>query len=696
MSFHQCELLNRLPLPVSAWILVGILLSVDLVQAHEPEEPALEEVKVLGRRLDLSGEARTASEGVVGQEDLALRPMLRPGDVLESIPGLIMTQHSGSGKGNQMFLRGFNLDHGTDFSTRVDGMPVNLPTHGHGQGYTDVNFLIPELIRTIEYVKGPYHSELGDFSSAGGAHIRTFQQLPKGRLTLGAGENGFGRILAAGSSDVANGSLLGAIEGQVYDGPWTDIDEDVRKINALLRWSRESDSLDYGVTAMFFDATWNSADQIPSRAVEQGLIDPYGSLDPTLGGETRRVSLSATLGHQGTRYRDEFNAWIIAYELDLWSNFTYLLDDPVNGDQFQQTDSRKIYGGDWTRYWMTELGEGHLHHSLGIQFRNDDIDPVGLFKTRQRDPIRATRLDQVQETSLGAFYELQWRFADRWRTVFGIRADQYWFDVESDTPANSGSNSDGIISPKGSLIYTVSDRTEAYASAGFGFHSNDARGTTITIDPITSEPVESVDPLVRSRGAEIGLRFHDFDGWHSSLALWMLKLDSELLFVGDAGITEPSRPSRRWGVEFNNTWTITDVWRIEADLAWTEARFTDGSPEGDRIPGAIETVLSGAISADWPSGWFGSVRLRYFGEAPLIEDNSVTSEGSTMVNLLLGWSTPAWRLQMEVLNLLDSDDHDIDYYYASRLPGEPLGGIDDIHFHIFEPRQIRVQVSRLF
>jgi len=447
---------------------------------------------------------------------------------------------------------------------------------------------------------------------------------------------------------------------------------------------------------MFFDATWNSADQIPSRAVEQGLIDPYGSLDPTLGGETRRVSLSATLGHQGTRYRDEFNAWIIAYELDLWSNFTYLLDDPVNGDQFQQTDSRKIYGGDWTRYWMTELGEGHLHHSLGIQFRNDDIDPVGLFKTRQRDPIRATRLDQVQETSLGAFYELQWRFADRWRTVFGIRADQYWFDVESDTPANSGSNSDGIISPKGSLIYTVSDRTEAYASAGFGFHSNDARGTTITIDPITSEPVESVDPLVRSRGAEIGLRFHDFDGWHSSLALWMLKLDSELLFVGDAGITEPSRPSRRWGVEFNNTWTITDVWRIEADLAWTEARFTDGSPEGDRIPGAIETVLSGAISADWPSGWFGSVRLRYFGEAPLIEDNSVTSEGSTMVNLLLGWSTPAWRLQMEVLNLLDSDDHDIDYYYASRLPGEPLGGIDDIHFHIFEPRQIRVQVSRLF
>ena len=664
--------------------------------AHVPEDSVLEEVKVLGRRLDLGGEARSASEGVVGQEDLALRPLLRPGDVLESIPGLIMTQHSGSGKGNQMFLRGFNLDHGTDFATFVDGMPVNLPTHGHGQGYTDINFLIPELIRTIDYVKGPYHAELGDFSSAGGARIRTFRELPEGGLTLGIGEYGYRRILAAASHLAGSGTWLGAFEFKHYDGPWTDIDEDARTINALLRWSGENGSLDYGVTAMFFDADWNSADQVPERAVTQGLIDPYGSLDTTLGGATRRSSLSTYLNREAANHRDEFNAWVIAYDLDLWSNFTYLLDDPVEGDQFQQVDQRMIYGGDWARYWTTGGSGGHLHHRLGIQFRLDDIDPVGLLRTRKREPLSVTRLDTVRETTLGAYYELEWRFAESWRAVFGLRADQFWFDVDSDTPENSGSESDGIVSPKASLAYRVSEQVEAYASAGFGFHSNDARGTTITVDPVTGEAAEPVDPLVRSRGGELGLRVHDAGGWYASLALWILDLDSELLFVGDAGITEPSRPSQRWGVEFNNTWSLTDVWRLEADFAWTDARFTDPSPDGDHIPGAIRSVITGAVSADWPSGWFGSLRLRYFGEAPLIEDDSVSSSGSTMLNALLGWSNPSWMLRLEVLNLLDSTDHDIDYFYASRLPGEPAAGIEDIHFHIFEPRQFRLQATWRF
>jgi len=625
-----------------------------------------------------------------------MRPLLRPGDVLESIPGLIMTQHSGSGKGNQMFLRGFNLDHGTDFSTRIDGMPVNLPTHGHGQGYTDINFLIPELIRTIDYVKGPYHAELGDFSSAGGAQIHTFDSLPNSNLTVGIGQNGYGRALAAGSRDAGPGHLLAAIEGQVYDGPWTDIQEDVGKVNGLVKWTGQTSSMDVGVMAMFFDASWKSADQIPARAVEQGLIGPYGSLDRTLGGNTQRVSVSGRLGREDADFREEINAWVIGYDLELWSNFTYLLDDPVNGDQFEQLDDRTIYGGGWTRHWTSEFAGGHLHQTLGLQFRYDDIDPVGLLRTRDRQPLSVTRLDTVQESTVGIFYELQWRFAERWRTVLGLRADHFRFDVESDTPENSGSKSDGIVSPKASLIYRLGERSEAYASAGFGFHSNDARGTTITVDPISGEPVEPVDPLVRSKGGEIGFRFNDGSGWLSSFALWILKLDSELLFVGDAGITEPSRSSRRWGVEFNNTWSLTDIWRLEADLAWTDARFTDDSPDGEYVPGAIRSVATGAVSADWPGGWFGSLRLRYFGAAPLIEDNSVTSDGSTMVNMLLGWSNASWRLQLEALNLLDSDDHDIDYFYASRLPREPSEGVEDIHFHIFEPRQFRLQASWLF
>jgi len=659
-------------------------------------EYLFEEVVVQGRRLNLTGEARSASEGVIGQEDLASRPLLRPGDVLESIPGLIMTQHSGSGKGNQMFLRGFNLDHGTDFSTKIDGMPVNLPTHGHGQGYTDINFLIPELIRTIDYVKGPYHAELGDFSSAGGAHIRTFDSLSRNRLSVGLGENNYGRVLAMGSTPVADGHILGAIEGQVYDGPWTDIKEDVDKINGLVRWTGAGKKLTYGITAMYFDANWNSADQVPERAVTQGLIDPLGSLDKTLGGNTRRMSLSGTLSWDGGNFLNEINAWIIDYDFQLWSNFTYLLEDPVNGDQFEQLDDRTIYGGDWSRTWQAPVGSGHMHHTVGVQARYDDIDPVGLINTRERQPLSVTRLDRVEEKTLGAYYEMAWEFSPQWRVVFGLRADYFNFDVESDTPENSGSESDSIISPKASLIYTINDTSEAYASGGFGFHSNDARGTTITVDPKTGEAVEPVDPLVRSRGGELGLRVNAESGWVSSISVWVLKLDSELLFVGDAGITEPSRPSRRWGVEFNNTWALSDVWRLEADLAWTDARFTDEQPEGDRIPGALETVITGAVSASWPSGWFGSLRLRYFGEAPLVEDGSVKSDGSNMVNLLFGWSNPRWRLQLEVLNLLDSDDHDIDYFYASRLPQEPASGVEDIHFHIFEPRQARISASWLF
>lgn len=678
---------------VSPIFLTYMLVDSSTLLAHEY---ILEEVVVQGRRLNLTGEARSASEGVIGQEDLALRPLLRPGDVLESIPGLIMTQHSGSGKGNQMFLRGFNLDHGTDFSTKIDGMPVNLPTHGHGQGYTDINFLIPELIRTIDYVKGPYHAELGDFSSAGGAHIRTFDSLSRNRVSVSLGENDYGRLLAMGSTPVADGHILGAIEGQVYDGPWTDIKEDVDKINGLVRWTGAGDKLSYGITAMYFDANWNSADQIPERAVAQGLIDPLGSLDKTLGGNTRRTSLSGTLSWGDGDFNNEINAWIIDYDFQLWSNFTYFLDDPVNGDQFEQLDDRTIYGGDWSRIWQAPAGSGHIHHTVGVQVRYDDIDPVGLINTKERQRLSVTRLDRVEEKTLGAYYEMEWEFSPQWRTVFGLRADYFNFDVESDTPENSGSESDSIISPKASLIYSISDDSEAYASGGFGFHSNDARGTTITVDPETGETVDPVDPLVRSRGGEVGFRINAASGWVSSVSAWILKLDSELLFVGDAGITEPSRPSRRWGIEFNNTWALSDVWRLEADLAWTDARFTDEKPEGDRIPGALETVITGAVSASWPSGWYGSLRLRYFGEAPLVEDDSVRSDGSNMINLLFGWSNPRWRIQLEVLNLLDSDDHDIDYFYASRLPQEPGSGVEDIHFHIFEPRQARVSASWLF
>ena len=358
-------------------------------------------------------------------------------------------------------------------------------------------------------------------------------------------------------------------------------------------------------------------------------------------------------------------------------------------------DDRTTWGGSWNRFWVT--GErSHFHHRFGVELRHDDIGDVALFSTRERQRLGTVRSDAVDQTSVGLFYELAWRFAEDWRAVLGLRGDYYRFDVDSNDARNSGKDSDQLVSPKLSLIHTLSDNSELYFSAGGGFHSNDARGTTITVDPVSGEPVEPVDPLVRSRGAELGLKSLWHERWNSALAAWYLELDSELLFVGDAGTTEASRPSRRWGLEFNNFWDIDDTWSLEADFAWTDAKFTDRAPEGNQIPGALKTVVTGALNAEYPSGWFGSMRLRWFGPYPLVEDGSVESDGSAIANLALGWKNDRWRFQADVLNLFDSNDHDIDYFYASRLPGEPFSCVEDIHYHVFEPRQLRVYASLLF
>lgn len=680
-------------LPLCTFVICLLIFTPLSLHAHE-SNLNLEEIVVTGRSQVLAGEARTASEGVVGQMDLAIRPLLRPGDVLEAVPGLIVTQHSGSGKSNQMFLRGFNLDHGTDFATWIDGMPVNMRTHGHGQGYTDINFLIPETLESLSYVKGPYHANLGDFSSAGGVHIDTFNTLPN-RITVGAGENGYGRLLAMGTVALDSLNLATAVEGQIYDGPWKDIEEDLKKINGLWKLSGGDNIRAWSATAMYYDNEWNSADQIPTRAVNQGIIDELGSIDNTLGGETYRASLSGEFTHEHDNHRSQWQGYIIDYELDLWSNFTYLLDDPIDGDQFQQVDDRTIYGGSYNRFWVGGAQE-HFHHNLGVELRYDDINTVGLYRTAARQRLDTVREDSVEQASLGVFYELAWRFTDSWRTVLGIRGDYYRFDVDAGEPQNAGDDSDFLVSPKSSLIYALSDVSEVYVSAGYGFHSNDARGVTISTDPVTAEPVSQVDALVQSKGAELGFKTVWLERWNASMALWYLELDSELLFVGDAGTTEPSSGSERWGLDFNNFWQLNDIWSLELDIAWTDARFSGNPPEGNAIPNSMEWVASGAISAQFPGGWFGSLRARHFDGAPLIEDGSVESDGATIANMAVGWADDAWKLQVDVLNLFDSSDHDIDYFYASRLPGEPAAGIEDVHYHVFEPRQIRVYVTRNF
>lgn len=653
---------------------------------------ALDRITVIGRRESLVGEAISASEGVVGRSDIAERPMLRTGDLLEFVPGLIATSHSGSGKANQYFLRGFNLDHGTDFSTFVDGMPVNMRTHGHGQGYTDLNFLIPEAVDALAYRKGTYYADVGDFSSAGSAQFHLADRVVAGEAALTVGGHGYRRGVVIDSIRIGAGDVLFAGEVQAYDGPWTDIDEDVRKRNVLLRYSADAGPGRAHATLMGYANRWNSPDQIPRRAVEQGLISEFGSINLDLGGESSRYSLSG--GWEGPLLggRSDISAYAIDSSLQLYSDFTYRLDDPVNGDEFAQIDERRIYGFRASQQW----GGDRSRWRLGAEGRYDDIGRVALLRTSARRPVGTVRDDSVDERSIGVFAAHELRFSERWRSYVGVRRDQYRFEVQSSLPANSGTASAGITSYKGSLAYTPTRNLELYASYGTGFHSNDARGTTITLDPVSGDPAEKVNPLVRSKGGELGARVHLGDRFQATLAAWSLRLDSELLFVGDAGITEPSRRSRRNGVELGMYWFGGERFRASLEASYTDARFDDDDPAGKEIPGAIPLVVGAGASYHGDRGWLASAQVKHFGRYPLIEDDSVRSDGSTLLNLRVGREWARWGAYLELLNALDSRDHDIDYYYASRLPGEPASGVDDLHFHVFPARSLRASLRYSF
>jgi hypothetical protein len=644
----------------------------------------------------LIGIADAASEGLVTGQQIDRRPIMRSAEVLETVPGLVISQHSGEGKANQYYLRGFNLDHGTDFSTTVAGVPVNMPTHAHGHGYADLNFLIPELVSGVQFRKGPYFADEGDFSSAGAAHIRYVNAVPAPLVRVSGGEDGWARALAAVSPSVGSGQLLLAMEANHNDGPWVRPD-DYRRLNGVLRYSRGNTLNAFSLTAMGYDASWDATDQVPLRAVEAGHLARFGGIDDTDGGNSSRYSLSGDWQRTSTAGLTRANAYALRYRLDLFSNFTYLLDDPENGDQFQQADRRTVLGGRVSHRFVSRLGGRASDLLVGGDLRHDRIGQVALFHTSARRVLDAVRDDRVNQTSAAAFgqHELQWT---PWlRSNVGVRADVFNFDVTALQPENSGQQTDSLVSPKASVVLGPWRQSEIYVNAGYGYHSNDARGTTIRVDPVTGEPAERVTPLARARGSEVGFRTVPVRGLQTSVALWRLDLDSELIFIGDAGTTEASRPSRRYGVEWETYLSPTSWLTIDADLAWSHSRFTDDDPAGNRIPGSVERVASAGVTADDGARWFGSLRLRYFGARNLVEDGSVRSTPTRLLNGQAGVRlTPGVQLVLDAFNLLNAEASDIDYLYASRLPGEPAEGVEDIHFHPTLPRTVRLGVQFRF
>ena len=657
-------------------------------------EPSLSQVEVQSSRNSVLGEAGTASEGVITQQQLDARTVYRPGEVLEAVPGLIVSQHSGEGKANQFYLRGFNLDHGTDLRTTIDGMLVNQRSHAHGQGWTDVNFLMPELTTLLDYRKGPFYAAEGDFSSAGSVSVKYADKLPQGIASIGLGQNGYARTFLANSPKLGDGNLLYAIELFKNDGPFT-VADDYRKRNGVLRYSQGTEANGFNVTLMAYDAKWHSTDQIPLRAVANGSLGRFDAVDQTDGGSSSRYSVSGAWRQSGAAGSTQVNAYVVRSRLDLFSNFTYFMDDPVNGDQFAQPDRRTTTGINASHTWASTLMGRSSENTVGLQFQNDNINNA-LQSTVARQVLSTTRADQIVERSLGVYLENKTEWLEKFRTVAGVRADTFHFKVDSDNAANSGTASATKVSPKLNLIFGPWNKTEFYTSAGYGFHSNDARGTTITTDPKTGLAADKVPPLVRSKGLEFGVRTEAIAGLQSALSFYRLDFDSELTFAGDAGTTNAGRPSRRIGFELSNYYKPTRWLTVDADLSFARARYRDFDPAGNRVPGAVEGVASLALAVDNLGPYFGALQLRYFGPRPLIEDNTVRSKSTATLNGRIGYKiSPKVKLELEGFNLTKRKDAAIDYYYASQLKGE-TGPVDDIHFHPIESRSFRLSLVMNF
>ena len=641
---------------------------------------------------NLVGVALSASQGAITARQLDARPIMRSGEVLETVPGVVISQHSGEGKANQYYLRGFNLDHGTDFAATLAGMPVNMPTHGHGHGYSDLNVLIPELVSGVQFAKGPYFADQGDFATAGSASINYASVLDRPIVRVSGGDEGFARAMVAASPAVGRGHLLAALEVAHNDGPWLQPD-DYRQVNGVVRYSRGDAVNGLSITGMGYRATWNSTDQVPSRAIDEGIIDRFGALDTTDGGDTYQYSGSVEWQRTRNNATTKITAYGIGYDLNLFSNFTFFLDDPEHGDQFHQADHRFVSGARASYRRIGRWGGREAQNTVGVQLRNDDISKVGLYHTKARRRLNTIRQDGVLQTSGAGYAQNEIVWAPWLRSLAGLRLDGYRFKVDASDPGNGGVKQAGIASPKGGVIIGPFSGTELYVNAGLGFHSNDARGATMTRDPASGKAVDPATPLVRAKGAEVGVRTVAIPHLQSSLTAWTLSLASELLFVGDAGTTEAGRPSHRYGIEFANYYAPRPWLILDGDVSWSNARFADSDPVGDHIPGSVATVISGGATLDHLHNVFGSIRLRYFGPRALIEDDSVRSKATSLINLEGGYKiTRRLKIAVDVFNLLDAKDSDIDYYYTSRLFNEPADGVTDIHLHPTLPRTARVNL----
>ncbi|HUN24922.1 MAG TPA: TonB-dependent receptor [Steroidobacteraceae bacterium] len=698
--------------------------------AGEGSGEALQEVTVTAQRLSLIGTAQTASEGVVVNDELTLTPAFRPGQVLETVPGLDVTVHSGEGKANQYLMRGYNLDHGTDLAVFIDDMPVNEPSHAHGQGYADINFMIPELATNVSYTKGTYYADEGDFASVGSVHINYLDSIPT-QASETVGTMDFQRTFLAGSTAAGDGTVLGAFEFQHYDGPWTT-PGDQRKVNGVLRFSSGDSAQGFTVTAMFYHDLWNAQTDQPERALTEGLIPSvYGILDPTDAGYAQRGSLSAVFHDTiGTGVLST-SAYAISNRLFLWNDFTHYLVDPVNGDQEQQHEDRETVGADSSYVWSSPLLGVDTDWMTGLHSRFDFND-VSRIPTQDRTALTTAQLaavdyppafsesDVIHLGSVAGFFQVTSHWTDRLRSVLGFRED-YMYGIDSGT--NYGTADRALAQPKGSLIYRLDETTELYASAGRGFHSDDLRG----VDEARIEGVAGAPLIASQTGEEVGVRKDLFDRRVSAtLAVYNLVAQSETTYNPDIGQDSAGPGSHRTGYEVNVTYQATRWLELYGSYSGDRARYTspydDGTGHlGEYLPNAPFATGSFNVYVRDLGPWSGGLAYRYLGAYPLTSgpcsDEAVktdfpgmstcaqapTPKGEVFGSGYGEWSAEVhyalgagWSLGLAGYNLLNKSANAMEYFYIDRLPGEPADGVADVHFHPLEPISGRLTVAKRF
>jgi TonB dependent receptor-like, beta-barrel/TonB-dependent Receptor Plug Domain len=697
--FSQGELMKcLLGRAARSALTVLTLLGVPPARA-ELADPAdtLSEVVVTAARRELIGTTTTASEGIVVNDELALTPAYRPGQLLETVPGLQVTSHSGEGKANQYLMRGYNLDHGTDLAVSVDGMPINSPTHAHGQGYADLNFMIPELATNIRYTKGTYYADQGDFSAVGSIHLSYLDRIPTG-ATATIGSLGFQRVFSAGSLSIRGGDLLGALELQHYDGPW-DSPDDQRKISTVLRYSNGDERNGMSLTGMFYHALWNATTDQPDRAVAAGLIGRFGTLDPSDGGKAQRGSLSAQYHASLGEGLLDANAYTVNSQLTLWNDFTHFLVDPVNGDQEEQHENRVIVGGG-VSYRLAATANTELLSGAQVRY---DINDISRLPTRDRrvlvaadNPLSFSETDHVHLVNLSAYEQVTTHWTGWFRTVFGVRED-YIHGIDSGT--NPGSKGASIFQPKGSLIFAVAPATEVYLSGGRGFHSDDLRGVT------QAAATGQVGTLLIARqvGEEIGLRQELLQGKiTATLAVFNLDAASETTYNPDVGQDTAGPASRHYGYEINLTYQALRWLEFYASYSGDHARFKtdfdDGTGHiGRYLPNAPAATGSFNIYVMNLGPWSGGLEYRYLGREPLSADNVVQAGGYGECNgdARYGFGDH-WTVGLGLYNILGSRANAAQFWYVDRLQGEPAGGVADVHMHPLEPRTVRLTLSKIF